>query len=100
MEYQALVESEKVLMSPLHIKLGLVKQFVKALNTEGEAFKHLSDMFSHLSKANIEGIFTGPDIRKMLRSQKCERKTILQVSNVALLEMFRLVMLPCLRCSG
>ena len=38
--YQSLVESEKVLMPLLHIK-----QFVKALNTESEALKYLSNMF-------------------------------------------------------
>ena len=28
-------------MSPLHIKLELVKQFVKALNKEGKTFKYI-----------------------------------------------------------
>ena len=35
-----LVDAKKVLFSPLHIKFGLVKQFVKKMNPEGEAFKH------------------------------------------------------------
>ena len=32
----SLVNSEKVLLTPLHIKFGLMKQFVKALDKEGE----------------------------------------------------------------
>ena len=35
---EPLVRREKVLLPPLHIKLGLVKQFVKALDFEGEVF--------------------------------------------------------------
>ena len=33
---EALVDSKKILLPPLHIKLGLMKQFVKALNKEEE----------------------------------------------------------------
>ena len=46
---------EKVLLSPLHIKLGLVKQFVKALDFEGEVFQEIHSMFSRLSEAKIKG---------------------------------------------
>ena len=53
-------------MTPLHIKLGLVKQFVKALN-KGEALKYILNMFPYLSKAKIEGcIFIRPDVHKIL----------------------------------
>jgi len=40
-----LVEPSKVLLPPLHIKLGLMKQFVKALNKEGECFEYLEMKF-------------------------------------------------------
>ena len=33
---EALVDSKKILLPPLHIKLGLMKQFVKALNKKEE----------------------------------------------------------------
>ena len=36
-----LMDAKKVLFSLLHIKLGLIKQFVKKMNPEGEAFKHI-----------------------------------------------------------
>ncbi|GFT31367.1 uncharacterized protein TNCV_608091 [Trichonephila clavipes] len=35
-ERQSLVDPKKILFPPLHIKLGLMKQFVKALHKEGE----------------------------------------------------------------
>ncbi|GFV38650.1 uncharacterized protein TNCV_4412041 [Trichonephila clavipes] len=40
-ERQSLVDPKKILFPPLHIKLGLMKQFVKALDKEGECFKYL-----------------------------------------------------------
>ena len=44
-----LVNREKVLLPPLHIILGLMKQFVKALNKEEECFKYLCTKFSRRS---------------------------------------------------
>jgi len=41
-----LVEPSKVLLPPLHIKLGLMKQFVKALNKKGECFDVLGNEIS------------------------------------------------------
>lgn len=62
-----LVEPSKVILPPLHIKLGLMKNFVKALNREGQAFSHLKEMFPKLSDGKLkEGIFVGPQIRKLL----------------------------------
>ena len=63
-EYSHLVDMNKVLLPPLHIKLGLMKNFVKALHKNGPAFQHLSIVFPGLSAAKIkEGIFVGPQIR-------------------------------------
>ena len=35
---EALVNRHKIIFLPLHIKLGLMKQFVKALDKEGNCF--------------------------------------------------------------
>ena len=35
------VDRSNVILLPLHIKLGLLKQFVKALNKEGACFKNI-----------------------------------------------------------
>ncbi|GFY01890.1 protein KIAA0100 [Trichonephila clavipes] len=67
-ERQSLVDPKKILFPPLHIKLGLMKQFVKALHKEGECFKYLCEQFPGLSDAKLkEGIFVGLDIRKLLK---------------------------------
>lgn len=53
-----LVPIEKVLLPPLHIKLGIVKNFIKALDREGFAFKELQRIFPRLSKNKIkEGLY-------------------------------------------
>ena len=62
-----LVDPSRVLLPPLHIKLGLMKQFVKALPKDGECFKYLCKKFPGLSEAKLkEGIFVGPEIRKVM----------------------------------
>ncbi|GBM68580.1 hypothetical protein AVEN_82450-1 [Araneus ventricosus] len=70
---EALVDRGKILLPPLHIKLGLIKQFVKALDKDGWCFKHLFHAFPRLSAAKVkEGVFVGPDIRKLLKKEKFE----------------------------
>ena len=62
-----LVEREKIIFPPLHIKLGLMKQYVKALNKEGQCFRYLRASFPGLSEEKLKaGIFDGPEIRKMI----------------------------------
>ena len=53
-KWQPLVEQEKILMPLFHIKLGLIKQFLKALDHESAAFKHLEAVFPRLSEAKIK----------------------------------------------
>ena len=66
---EPLISREKVLLPPLHIKLDLVKQFVKALDFE-EVFQEIRSMFPRLSKVKIKGgIFVGPQINTMLWSK-------------------------------
>jgi hypothetical protein len=70
---KSLVEIHKILMPPLHIKLGLIKQFIKALDKNSTTMQYLPVLFPHSSKAKIEaGIFNGPDIHKMFLSQQFE----------------------------
>lgn len=66
--HESLVDPSKILIPPLHIKLGLMKQFVKALDKSGACFAYLVDKFPKLSEAKLkEGIFDGPQIRKMFQ---------------------------------
>ena len=65
---EALVEREKIVFPPSHIKLGLIKQLVKALNKDGDCFKYLRSRFHRLSDEKVKsGIFNGPDIRKLMK---------------------------------
>ena len=40
-QFNALVPLEKILLPPLHMKLGLINQFVKALNKDSECFNYM-----------------------------------------------------------
>jgi len=58
-----LVPKEKIIFPPLHIKLGLMKQFVKALDKDGRCFNYICKMFPGLSSEKLkQGVFDGPDI--------------------------------------
>ena len=66
---QPLVDAAKILIPPLQVKLGLIKQFVKQLDTEGEAFKYIQQLFPKLSEAKIKaGVFVGPEVKRLINS--------------------------------
>ena len=68
-----LVDMNKVLLPPLQVKLGLMKNFVKALHKNGAAFQHFI-VFPGLSAAKLkEGIFFGPQIREVLKDTDFEK---------------------------
>jgi len=67
-QHPVLAEWHKTLLSTLKIKLRLMKNFVKAMNRTGSAFKYLAEKSPRLSEAKIkEGMFVGPQIRKLFR---------------------------------
>ena len=73
MHFESLVDPKKVLLSSPHIKLGMMKQFVKALPKDGETFKYLSTKFPLLSQGKLkEGVFVGSDIRKLMKDNNFE----------------------------
>src|SRR5678815_662722 len=48
---EPLVQRENIILPPLHIKLGLMKQFVKALDNDVECFRYIcstSVSYTHL----------------------------------------------------
>ena len=51
-QYRALVSRDKIILPPLHIKLGLMKNLVKAMNREGEAFKYLKTKLNYKLAVN------------------------------------------------
>ena len=61
------LQSDRIHLPPLHIKLGLFKQFVKALDKDSFAFAYLAEKFLSLSKAKIkEDILLDSQIRKIV----------------------------------
>lgn len=48
-----LIESDNIILPPLHIKLGLVRNFVRALDKEGDSFGLLREIFPRLSADKI-----------------------------------------------
>ena len=66
---EPLVSRKNVLLSPLYIKLGPVKQFVKTLDSEGEVFQETRSMFPRLTEAKTkDGQFVGPQINTLLKT--------------------------------
>ena len=64
-----LVDPSKILLPPLHIKLGLMKNFVKALDKNNPGFLYLQEKFPRLSKEKLKaGIFDGPSahVRRLI----------------------------------
>lgn len=66
--YEALVQRENIILPPLHIKLGLMKQFVKALDKNGSCFAYIGRKMPQLSTEKLKaGIFDGPQIRQLMK---------------------------------
>ena len=68
-----LVDRDRILFPPLHIKLGLIKQFTKALDKDGDCFTYLCQAFPGLTMEKLKaGIFDGPQIRQLIRDLEFE----------------------------
>lgn len=73
--FQPLVDPKNVLLPPLHIKLGLFKNFVKAMDKNGAGFTYLKQKFPKISETKIkEGIFIGPQIRELLKDLEFQQQ--------------------------
>ena len=86
--HEPLIESSKILLPPLHIKLGLIKNFVKALDVNGSAFTYLREKFPRLSYEKVKaGVFVGPQIRELFKDHQFE--TVLSKKEKAAWESFK-----------
>ena len=69
-----LVDRDRILFPPLHIKLGLIKLFTKALNKDGNCFTYLWQAFPGLTMDKLKaGIFDGPKIWQLIRDPEFEK---------------------------
>ncbi|KAI6652496.1 hypothetical protein LOD99_7510 [Oopsacas minuta] len=68
---EPLVSRDRIIQPPLHTKLGLMKQFVKALDKDGTCFKlpPISISWSEYRKFKT-GIFDVPQIRKLIKDEE------------------------------
>ena len=67
---EPLVNRDHTILLLLHIKLDLMKQFVKALDKDGVCFNYIAKTFLGHSMENFKaGIFDGPQIRKLKQAQ-------------------------------
>lgn len=71
-----LVDPQNVFLPALHIKLGLVKSFIKELVKQSpETLLFLKEKFPTITEAKLkEGVFVGPDIRKLMLDVIFENK--------------------------
>ena len=52
------------------MELGLIKQFVTALDKDGDCFNYIAKTFPGHSMEKLKaGIFDGPQIRKLMQDQ-------------------------------
>ena len=63
-----MVDCDSIPLSPLHIKLGLMKQFVKALDKNCDCFRNICSRFLAISREKVrDGIFDRPEIQTLIK---------------------------------
>ena len=68
---ESLASPDKVILPPLHIKLGVTKQYVKSLDKGGECFNDICQKCLFLCYEEIKtGVFVGPKIRQLLKDKE------------------------------
>ena len=75
-QHGSFVDPMQVYRPPLHIKLGLMKNFVAAMDHNGSGFQYLKDKFGEKkTDAKLKaGIFVGPEIREIMRDDAFRSK--------------------------
>ena len=83
-----MIGCHKILLPPLHIKLGLMKQFVKALDQESKAFKYINLIFLSCLRERLKLVYLLDHrferFSNALNSQKCSRRLKTQLCVVLL----------------
>jgi hypothetical protein len=64
---EPLVARDRIILQPLHIKLGLTKGFVKALNKDGLCIEYVALRLPEITMEKLKvGIFDVPQFRKLI----------------------------------
>ena len=62
-------------MPPWHIKLGLMKNFVKVMDKSGRGFQYVRNKFPNVTDEKIkEDIFIGPQIRELMQGKQFDEE--------------------------
>jgi len=62
---------EKIFLPSLHIKMGLLKNFVKGMDKVGRGFEYLRNKFPNVSDTKIKkAIFIGQQIRELMQDEQ------------------------------
>jgi hypothetical protein len=95
-QHPAKAEWFKILLRPINIRLGLIKNVVQAMGRTGTVFKYLAEKFPRFSESKIkEVVFVGPQIRKLFRDDIFYN--LLQGDEKKAWDAFRLVSIKFLR---
>lgn len=72
MAQEPLVLSSEVLILPLHIKLGLIKHFLRQFYSESKAsIKHMHELIPKVSEAMLQaGVSVGPQVKRLMKSER------------------------------
>jgi len=74
----------------MHFDLGLMKNFVKAMNQEETAFTYLWEKFPRQGEAKLkEGVFIGPQIRDLIKDEYFDK--LLQGDEKAVWDSFKFI---------
>ena len=66
--HKPLVDAKKIILPPLHIKLEMMKQYVKALDHNRDCFSYIFQAFPGLGEEKKKaGVFNGPQIEQLFR---------------------------------
>ena len=61
-----LVDPREIILPPLHVKLGLMRQFVKAFDKDGSCFNFIVRKLAAVSIQKLRnGVLDGPQIRRL-----------------------------------
>ena len=72
-ERNVINDRDRILFPPLHIKLGLIKQFTKTLDKDGNCFTYMCQTFPGLTMEKLKAdIFDSPPIQQLIRDPEIE----------------------------
>jgi len=73
--YPALMDKSKIYLPPMHIKLGLIKISVKAVDKVGQGFGYLRQKFPNVCDAKLKKcIFIHPQMKQLFEDQDFSTK--------------------------